>query len=30
MMPLITQRWAMRKTISVGSMAIRYDAKATL
>jgi len=30
MMPLTTQRWAMRKTTRVGSKAIRYDAKATL
>ena len=30
MMPLTTQRWAMRKATRVGSKAMRYDAKATL
>ena len=30
MMPLSTQRCAMRKATRVGSRAIRYDAKATL
>src|ERR1700733_5258988 len=28
--PLMIQRWAMRKATSVGSMAMRYEAKATL